>query len=119
MGCFYMPKGIWEKRYSGEFKQMVIDDMCKNHLGFMETERKYEVDHHTLALWERIYLEEGREALLYERRGRPKTLRELGLTPQKEKNLISENQQLRMENEFLKKLNALVLKEEQQNKKRK
>lgn len=112
-----MPKGIWEKHYTGEFKQMVIDDMCKNHLGFIEAERKYKVDHHTLALWERIYLEEGREALLYERRGRPKTLRKLGLTPQQEKDLLSENQQLRMENEFLKKLNALALQEERQNKK--
>lgn len=114
-----MPKGIWEKHYTGEFKQMVIDDMCKNHLGFLEAERKYQVDHHTLALWEKIYLEEGREALLYERRGRPKTLRKLGLTQQQEKDLLSENQQLRMENEFLKKLNALALQEERQNKKRK
>lgn len=53
---------------------MVIDDMCKNHLGFREAERKYEIDHHTLALWERIYLEEGR--------GNPKTLRKAGLTLQ-------------------------------------
>lgn len=96
---------------------MVIDDMRKNHLGFREAERKYEIDHHTLALWERIYLEGGREALLYERRGNPKTLRKIGLTLQQKKDLLSENQQLRMENEFLKKLNALALQEKRQNKK--
>ena len=54
--------------------------------------------------WERIYLEEGKEALLEERR---------------EEDLIAENQRLRMENDYLKKLNALVLEEERQNKKHK
>jgi len=61
-------------------------------------------------LWERIYLEEGREALLYERRGHPKTLRKTGLTLQQKKDFLSENQQLRMEN-------ALALQEKRQNKK--
>lgn len=35
---------------------MVIEDMRENGLGMIETERKYDVDHHTLARWERIYL---------------------------------------------------------------
>lgn len=43
IGVFFMPKGIWKKHYSGEFKQMVIDDMRKNHLGSREAERKYEI----------------------------------------------------------------------------
>ena len=50
-------KGQIYRKYSSEFKISVIMDMRKNHLGLMETERKYNVDHHTIARWERIYLE--------------------------------------------------------------
>ena len=114
-------KGQIFKKYSAEFKISVILDMRENHLGLMETERKYCVDHHVILRWERIYLEEGAEGLMKERRGRAckasgtRKGRPPKLDKKVEEDLIAENQRLRMEIEYLKKLSALVLAEEQKN----
>lgn len=118
-----MPKGY--HKYLGEQKIEIIERMHKEKLGICETARMYHTDHKNICLWERIYLEEGKEALLVERRGRSSAAsgarkgRKPQLSAEQEKSLLEENQQLHMEIEYLKKLNALVLKEEQQNKKRK
>ena len=34
---------------------LVIMDMRENHLGIMETERKYDVKHDVISKWERIF----------------------------------------------------------------
>ena len=77
--------------------------------------------------WERIYLEEGAAGLMTERRGRKSTgiPRKKPLDKEIENDLIAENQRLKerleyleMENEYLKKLDALVRAEEQQNSKK-
>ena len=66
-----MRKGVLNKRYTGEFKQMVVETMRKNGLSYRETARKYEIsDNKSVASWERIYLEEGPEGLYIERRMR-------------------------------------------------
>ena len=74
--------------------------------------------------WERIYLEEGAAGLMTERRGRKSTgmPRKKPLDKEIENDLIAENQRLKerleyleMENEYLKKLDALVRAEEQKN----
>ena len=118
-----------QQKYSSEFKIRVIMDMREHHLGYNETVRKYwditrGQEHNyqkQVQRWERIYLEEGAEGLMKERRGRackasgsnkgrpPKLNRKV------EEDLIAENQRLRMEIEYLKKLSALVLAEEQKN----
>ncbi len=104
-----MPKGIANKRYTGEFKQEVVETMMREKLSYREIERMYELPHHRAAEWERIYLEEGPEGLYIERRGRsskgrpPKKLK-----PEVEEDLLAEVQRLRAENAYLKKLNALV-----------
>lgn len=73
----------------------------------------------TVAKWERIYYEEGKEALFEERRGRLRKLsaKKKGCPPKKDVNkdedLLAEVQRLRMENEVLKKLIALTQKQEQ------
>ena len=121
--------GRKNKKYSPDFKICVIMDMREHHLGYRETVRKYwdirqgqeENYKNIVKRWERIFLEEGAEGLMKERRGRackasgsnkgrpPKLDRKV------EEDLIAENQRLRMEIEYLKKLSALVLAEEQKN----
>ena len=110
-------KGTKNKKYSPEFKLSVILDMRKNHLSYKETVRRYDLGkidsggaRQMLQRWERKYLEEGIEGLEKDNRGRPskKRGRPPKLDKQVEEDLIAENQRLRMENEYLKKLNALV-----------
>ena len=116
------------KIYSPEFKIRVIMDMREHHLGYCETARKYNIGDpklggvvHTIQRWERIFLEEGAEGLMKERRGRAckasgtRKGRPPKLDRKVEEDLIAENQRLRMEIEYLKKLSALVLAEEQKN----
>ena len=119
-------KGQKFKKYSPKFKLAVILDMRENHLGYRETMRKYfpELEGKNYAFlqkWERIYLEEGAEGLMKERRGKASSAdgvrkgRAPKLDKQAEEDLIAENQRLRMEIEYLKKLSALVLAEEREN----
>lgn len=119
-----MPKGVPNKRYSGEFKQMVVETMRNQGLGHKETERRFDLPHKRAASWERIYLEEGPEGLYVERRGRASSNsgsikgRKPNLDKKVEEDLIAENQRLRAEVDYLKKLNALVLEEERLSKRR-
>ena len=115
------------KNYSPEFKIRVIMDMREHHLGYRETARKHlgaqsrseeESCKGSIKRWERIFLEEGAEGLMKERRGKSygsKKGRPPKLDKKVEEDLIAENQRLRMEIEYLKKLSALVLAEEQKN----
>ena len=115
-----MPKGIPKKKYTGEFKQMVVETMRKEGLSYREAARQFEISEHSrVASWERIYLEEGPEGLYIERRGRKSTGRPKKLKPEVEEDLIAEVQRLRAENAYLKKLRALVLEEERRGKGRK
>ena len=108
-----MPKGIPNKRYTPEFKQLVVETMRKERLSICETMRRFEInDHGIIERWERIYLEEGPEGLAIERRGRKNSSRSSKLSKAVEEDLIAENQRLRAENEYLKNLQALVLEEE-------
>ena len=121
--------GRKNKNYSAEFKICVIMDMREHRLGYRETVRKYwnvsygqEQNYYKqVQRWERIYLEEGAEGLMKERRGRgnPLSDKKRGRPPKLDKkveeDLIAENQRLRMEIEYLKKLSALVLAEERKN----
>ena len=81
-------------------------DMRKNDLGLRETERKYNIEHSVIAKWERIYLEEGAEGLMKERRGRgcygsgTRKGRPPEIDKKVEEDLIAENQRLRMEIEY-------------------
>ena len=119
-----------QRKYSSEFKICVIMDMREHHLGYRETVRKYwdvsqgqeENYKNIVKRWERIFLEEGAEGLMKERRGKSNMSSRRGRPPKLERkveeDLIAENQRLRMEIEYLKKLSALVLAEEQKNDKK-
>ena len=125
-------KGSKNKEYSAEFKIGVIMDMREHHLGYRETVRKYwdvskgqEANYkNAVQRWERIYLEEGAEGLMKERRGRACSAsgtrkgRPPKLDKKVEEDLIAENQRLRMEIEYLKKLDALVQKRLQEERKK-
>lgn len=125
-------KGTVQKRYSAEFKINVIMDMREHRMGYRETVRKHwdiskgqEENYKNLVIrWERIYLEEGAEGLMKERRGKASASsgtrkgRPPKLDKKVEEDLIAENQRLRMEIEYLKKLDALVRKREQEEEKK-
>ena len=113
-----MPKGVPNRQYTGEFKQQVIETMRKERLSQKETARRFGINDRQVRGWERIYLEEGTEGLYIERRGRKSTGRPPKLEKKVEEDLIAENQRLRAEVDYLKKLNALVSEEERQNKRR-
>ncbi len=103
-----MPKGQPKKRYSPEFKIKVIETMRKEGLSHKEAARRFEIlAHDAVAKWERIYLEEGKEGLYIERRGRKSTGRPKKLKKEVEEDLIAEVQRLRAENAYLKKIECL------------
>ena len=112
-----MSKGVPKKRYTGEFKQLVVETMRNEKLGCREAGRRFDVAPQRICDWERIYLTEGPEALYIERRGRGSKGNPKGRPPKFDKkleeDLLAENQRLRAEIAYLKKLQALVLEEEQ------
>ena len=108
-----MPKGVPNKRYTGEFKQMVAEAIIRDKMSYREAAKQFEVsNHHLVADWERIYLMEGPEGLYIERRGRGSKGRPTKYPKEVEEDLLKEVQRLRAENAYLKKLQALVLEEE-------
>ncbi len=103
-----MPKGIPNKRYTGEFKQMVVETMMREKLSYCETARQFDIsDHHRVTSWERIYLTEGPEGLYIERRGRGSKGRPAKFPKEVEEDLLKEVQRLRAENAYLKKLQLM------------
>ena len=109
-----MPKGVPNKRYTPEFKKLVIETMQKEKLSYSETCRRFEVNSRDqIKSWERIYLEEGAEGFAIERRSRGSKGRPPKQLPKEvEEDLLAEVQRLRAENEYLKNLQALVLEDE-------
>ena len=54
-----MSKGVPNKRYTPEFKKLVVETMQKEKLSYRETARQFKIsDHKRVAAWERIYLTE-------------------------------------------------------------
>ena len=127
------------RKYSPEFKISCLIDMRDHNLSYSETARKYlcekgqeSIFKGRLKLWERIFLEEGEAGFYIERRGRKRKMDNPNkgrpkkkLDKQVKQDLIAENQQLKerveqleMENEYLKKLDALVQKRLQNQKKK-
>lgn len=102
--------------YSVEKKIEIIKYYREN--GPTETEKRYNIGPSVFQKWERIWVEEGEAGLALERRGRGKAQK-----PKKDvnqdKDLLEENRRLRMENEYLKKLDALVREREEREKKKK
>ena len=86
-----MPKGVPNKRYTPEFKKLVVETMLEEKLSYSETARQFEInDYGIIQRWERIYLEEGSEGLAIEHRGRKSTGRPMKLQKEVEEDLIAE-----------------------------
>jgi transposase len=108
-----MSRGKPNKRYTPEFKKLVVETMMEERLSYSETCRRLEVNSRDqIKSWERIYLEEGPEGLSVERRGRSSTGRPKKLPKDVEEDLLAEVQRLCAENDYLKNLQALVLEDE-------
>ena len=100
--------------YTGDFKISVVEYMHNTGASIRKTAAHFNIPStRTVACWERIYNEQGKEVLYEEHRGRTSKMG-IKKTRKPKKNvdvnedLLAEVQRLRMENEYLKKLNALV-----------
>lgn len=115
-----MQRGKPNKRYSSEFKKLVVETMQKERLSYSETARNFSISSvGRVKDWERIYLTEGPEGLAVERRGRGSKCCPPKPPQNVEQDLLAEVQYLRVENDYLKNLHALVMeKERRQQKKR-
>ena len=99
-----MPKGVANKRYTPEFKKLVVKTMQKERISYRETARQFEIsDDKRVAVWEQIYLEEGPKGFAIERRGRSSEGHPPKQLPKEvEEDLLAEIQRLRAELEYLK-----------------
>jgi transposase len=105
--------------YDGAFKLAVVQCLRKECLSQQEVALRFELrDLAVVGQWARRYDEGGAQALQPRRKGRPPTMRKPPLTPpvptpvddehRSRDELINELRWLRMENDYLKKLDALV-----------
>jgi len=100
--------------YTGEFKVHVVEYIHEHGMSLCEGAVHFGIPNDTtIGIWRRIYLEEGQEALYKDNRGRKckamkDEIEKTTIDKQEEEDLIAEVKRLRMENEYLKKLNALV-----------
>ena len=98
---------------SGELKQQIVLDIEKNHLPLVQASLKYGVSTGRLEVWNKIYREQGIDALLVsKKRGRPPGM---GRPRKKKPEEMTELEllrvrvrQLEIENALLKKAKALV-----------
>lgn len=112
--------------YSGDFKLSVVEYMRNTGCSARQTSAYFNIPSYTtVCKWERVYLEEGVTALYIEHRGRKNYMSKASkdkkpkLEKETKEDLIAEVQRLRMENEYLKKLNALIQEKEKSAKKTK
>lgn len=103
--------------YSAEFKLSVLRHMWDNELSYGQVAVQFNIRHPgALGIWERSYRSGGLEALQPRPRGRSKAMPSPTAKPEKSADndarsrdeLLAELEYLRMENAYLKKLQALV-----------
>ncbi|GAB6179717.1 hypothetical protein JCM14036_30860 [Desulfotomaculum defluvii] len=127
-------KGRKLKQYSGDFKVSAVEEVLINHMGLRETARKYGVTHKMIQTWMRLYLEKGKKSLYRDISKHNDQLvseipppqdsdpKDIAILRKSKNSKVDESSlpdevkrelnRLRMENEYLKKLNALVRKKE-------
>lgn len=97
--------------YPGDFKLEVVEHMHQNHLSLFETAIYFGISSSVTRKWEQIYNREG-AAGLYRIKKKSKSMKPKSEKPATEplshKELLAENECLRAEVAYLKKLRALV-----------
>ena len=109
------------RQYAPEFKKKVIEYRWEHGLSLMQTAARFQIPNAGVVYqWEQRYLAKGTSGLLSKKKGRSSKMPK---KPKKKEDLTkierleAENARLRMENEFLKKLDALVQQRKKQPKK--
>lgn len=116
------------KHYSGEFKQSAVEEVIIDGCGLRETARKYEVTHKMVWYWIHVYMEKGAGALYKVQKSNDKIINTKPILPANKPSkskiektkvsnaipseILDELNKLRMENAYLKKLNALAREKE-------
>lgn len=105
--------------YSGDFKLGLIQEMQECGLSLSQVSAQYRISVSVLSGWRRQYEQHGASALFAKKpRGRPPKMKKTN--PKNEGNptdyekLLRENELLRIENDYLKKVHALIQKRETQ-----
>jgi transposase len=105
-----------QQHFTGEIKLHVLEYMKINHLSYTQTAAIFCIDVVTVSKWDKLCRESGVQALLG--KGVVMDAEVHSKKPKKEpstsemKQLQEENRRLRMENDYLKKLNALIQEKE-------
>lgn len=110
---------IRDNFYSGDFKVNVIKYMLENKLSANMTAAEFNVaSSSTICKWKHIYTTQGEDALNKENKEQALSVKNTEMEKPKKigkeerKQLLAEIKQLKMENDYLKKLNALVQEKE-------
>jgi transposase len=112
------------EHYDAQFRLQVLKQMWKHQWSYKEAALAFDIrSSGCLAVWERCYHSGGIDALKPRKRGRPPKMPDFPDTPmsppasdegRSKEDLLAEINQLRMENAYLKKLEALVQAQKQQ-----
>ena len=107
------------RHFSGEFKLKVLNYQQEHHLSDLQTALIFGITNHgTICAWRKKYITGGREAL-FQKQGRRSKMPKKSLIPNKPREEWTKDEELaylRMENEYLKKLTALIQEDKQREK---
>ena len=107
------------RHFSGEFKLKVLNYQQEHHLSDLQTALIFGITHHgTICAWRKKYITGGTEAL-FQKQGRRPKMPKKSLIPNKPREEWTKDEELaylRMENEYLKKLTALIQEDKQREK---
>ena len=98
--------------WTAEQKYQVLKYKQENQLSLRETGIKFRVSISTIYQWEKRYLEKGIKGLKNKKKGRKSRTPKPKPPKTREEELLDRIQDLEMENEYLKKLDALVAERE-------
>ena len=107
------------RHFSGEFKLKVLNYQQEHHLSDLQTALIFGITNHgTISAWRKKYITGGTEAL-FQKQGRRSKMPKKSLIPNKPREEWTKDEELaylRMENEYLKKLTALIQEDKQREK---